>query len=370
MAKKKRMKLRLRLLLAACVLLLLIAGACLLRLWSLSRSLPSQLAAERWQGESEQSFSQISCFLPADEPVGLKEIYDFRTAMMDEFHKAALDAEGTDGLWKDAWSAVGKVTVTSARSSGEAACIAVGGDFFAFHPLRLLSGSYFGEGDLMKDLVLLDEDLAWLLFGGTQLQGMSVEINGKPFIVGGVIEREQDSASTMAYTSGQGLFMSYEGLLSLGGSGDDTKSNSTITCYEAVMAEPVRGFAARVAKDRFPLGRGEVLTNTGRFGFDRLLQLLRHIDGRSMQSMGILYPYWENAARVTEDRCARLLLYAGAALLLPLITAVYWLLRLLIDGKRALEEELLPRLRDSAEERVRRRQRKRWEKKQGAHERR
>ncbi len=369
MAKKRRMKLRLRLLLGLCLVLLLIVGACLLRLYMLGTSLPSQQAAERWQGGSEQHFSQISCFLPGDGPVGKKEIYEFRTAMMEEFHTAALDAEGTEGLWKDAWSGTGKVTVSSARASGEAACIAVGGDFFAFHPLRLLSGSYFGENDLMKDLVLLDEDLAWLLFGGTQLQGMSIEINGQPFLVGGVIEREQDSASTLAYTAGQGLFMSYDAYLSLFGK-DMEGENDCVTCYEAVMAEPVRGFAARVAKEHFPLGRGEVLTNTGRFGVDRLLQLLRHIDGRSIQSMGILYPYWENAARVTEDRCARLLLYAGLALLLPLITAVYWLLRLLVDGKRALEEELWPRVRDRAEESVRKRQRRRWEKKQGAHERR
>ena len=357
------MKTKTKWLLGVCLVLLALAGACLLWLRLLSETLPSQRAAERWQGESEQSYSQVSCFLPVDEPVGKSDVYAFRTAMLDEFHKAALDGGGSDALWLDAWSAVGKVRVSSVRASGEASCIAVGGDFFAFHPLRLLSGSYINESDLMKDLVLLDEDLAWLLFGGTELQGMSLEINGKPFVVGGVIEREQDSASRMAYTAGQGLFMSYDAYVDLAG------SDAAITCYESVMAEPVRGFAERLAREHFKLGRGEVLVNSGRFAYDRLVKLWRAVDTRSMQGMGMMYPYWENAARVVEDRCARLLLCALLALLVPAITAAAVLIRLLLRGKEELEERLLPRARDGVEEAVRKRQRRRWEKKHGAHER-
>ena len=356
------MKKKTKWLLAVCALLLLIAGGCLLRLHLLSRSLPAQQAAERWRGEAEQSFSQISCFIPVDEAVSKKEVYAFRTAMLDELHKAALDADGSEGLWLDAWSAVGKVRIASTRASGDASCIAVGGDFFAFHPLRLLSGSYISEKDLMKDLVLLDEDLAWLLFGGTDLQGMELEINGRPFVVGGVIAREQDEASRMAYTAGQGLFMSYDAYAEL------MDQANAITCYEAVIADPVKGFASRIAREHFKLGRGEVLTNTGRFSYDRLFTLWRSVDSRSMQSMGMLYPYWENAARVVEDRCARLLFFAVLALLIPAVTAVVALIRLLLRGKEALEESLLPRARDSVEEAVRKQQRRHWEKKHGAHE--
>ena len=357
------MKTRRKLLLALCAALLVFAGVCLICVRALGGELPSQQAGERWAGESEKSFSQISCYLPVDEPVSRSDVYAFRTAMLEEFHKAALDGDGNEGLWQDAWSAVGKLRVSGARGAGEASCIAVGGEFFAFHPLRLVSGSYISEKDLMKDLVLLDEELAWMLFGGTELQGMSMEIAGKPFVVGGVVERESDSASRMAYTAGPGLFMSYDAYVELSGQQD------AVTCYEAVMAEPVKGFAARVAGDHFKLGRGEVLTNTGRFGYERLMKLWRESDGRSMQSMGLMYPYWENAARVVEDRCARLLAAALAALLIPAVTAAVFLVKGLLRGKEALEEKLLPRARDGVEEAVRKRQRRRWEKKHGAHER-
>ena len=344
-------------LLAVCAaLLLLLACGLLIRLHVLKGTLPAQQAAERWQGGSGQSFSQVSCFVPVDEPVGLKDIYAFRYAMLDELRKAALDAN--ESQWRDAWSAVGKVRVSGDRMAVDASCIAVGGDFFFFHPLRLVSGSYIGEKDLMKDLVLLDEDLAWQLFGGTALQGMDLEIDGKPFVVGGVIEREQDAASRMAYTAGRGLFMSYEAYAELTGKED------AVTCYEAVMAEPVKGFAARVAREHFKLGRGEVLTNTGRFSAGRLLGLLKNADSRSMQSMGMIYPYWENAARVVEDRCMRLLLGALLALALPALTAAVVLLRLLWRGKEELEDSLLPRAKDGIAEAVRKVQRRSWERKQ------
>ena len=49
------------LLLLLCLLLALSALFCLLTEFVLSRTLTSQRAAERWQGESETAFSQLSC---------------------------------------------------------------------------------------------------------------------------------------------------------------------------------------------------------------------------------------------------------------------------------------------------------------------
>lgn len=344
-----------------CVALLLAAGVLLWRIAALSAGLDAQNAAARWQGDSETAFAQVSCFVPVDEPVTQSQIYSFRTAMLDQLHTAALDADGSDGLWVDAWSAIGKLTVSSSRATGEASVMAVGGDFFTIHPLRLLSGSYIREDDLMKDRVLLDEELAWLLYGGIELQGMSVYVNGVPFVIAGVIEREQDDASRLAYTAGQGLYMSYDAYVSLTGT-------ENITCYELVLAEPVDGFAKSLAQTKFPIGRGEVLQNTGRFRYGRLLSLLRTSGSRSMQAVGLSYPYWENAARVVEDRCMRLLLLAILLSLLPTVMALIWLIRLFKRGWTWLSERLWPKVRDNAEEAVRVRQRRHWEKKHGLHE--
>ena len=344
-----------------CLLLTLGALVCLWRVYGLGHGLPAQLAAERWQGEGETRFAQVSCFVPVDEALSQNQIYAFRGKMMDELSKAALDADGTDGLWRDAWSAVGKLTVSSDKANGEASVIAVGGDFFSFHPLRLLGGSYLREDDLMHDRVLLDMELAWLLFGGTDLQGMEVKINDRRFIVAGVVEREDDSASLAAYTAGQGLYMSYDAYAELLGT-------ENITAYEYILPEPVDGFARGVAEENFPIGRGEVLQNTGRFSWGRLFGLIRKLDERAMQGMGMIYPYWENAARVTENRCARLLLTAILLSVLPLISLIVWLWRLGAKGKEAFSERIFPRFRESVEEAIRRPARRRWEKKHGKSE--
>lgn len=338
-----------------CLLLTAVGLFCLWRIHSLSHSLPAQQAAERWQGESEQSFTQVSCFVPVDEALSQNQIYAFRGAMIEELNKAALDTDGSEGLWRDAWSAVGKLSISSEKASGEASVIAVGGDFFSFHPLRLLSGDYLREDDLMHDRVLLDLNLAWLLFGGTDLQGMEVKINDKIFLVAGVIEREEDSASRMAYTAGQGLYMSYDAYAAL------TESEG-VTAYEFILPEPVQGFAANIAKEKFPIGRGEVLENTGRFSYGRLLKLLPQMDARAMQAMGMIYPYWENAARVTENRCARLLLTALLLFVLPTVSLLVWLWRLFRKGKDAFSERVFPKWKDAAEEAIRRPARRHWEK--------
>lgn len=339
-----------------CLLLTLAALLCLWRIHGLSRSMSAQQAAERWQGESELEFAQVSCFVPVDEALSLNQIYGFRAKMLQELNKAALDSEGSDGLWRDAWCAVGKLKVSSDKAAGEASVIAVGGDFFSFHPLRLLSGDYLREDDLMHDRVLLDPELAWMLFGGTDLQGMEMKINDRIFLIAGVVEREKDEASRKAYTAGQGLYMSYEAYKEL------TESES-ITAYELVLPNPVKNFAANVAKNNFPIGRGEILQNSGRFSYGRLFGLIPKLDERAMQGMGMIYPYWENAARVTENRCARLLLTAMILLVLPLVSLLVFIQHGLKRGAEAFSEDLFPRIRDAVEEAIRRPARRRWEKK-------
>lgn len=339
-----------------CLLLALAALLCLWRIHGLSRSMSAQQAAERWQGESELEFAQVSCFVPVDEALSLNQIYGFRAKMLQELNKAALDSEGSDGLWRDAWCAVGKLKVSSDKAAGEASVIAVGGDFFSFHPLRLLSGDYLREDDLMHDRVLLDPELAWMLFGGTDLQGMEMKINDRIFLIAGVVEREKDEASRKAYTAGQGLYMSYEAYKEL------TESDS-ITAYELVLPNPVKNFAVNIAKDNFPIGRGEILQNSGRFSYGRLFGLIPKLDERAMQGMGMIYPYWENAARVTENRCARLLLTAMILLVLPLVSLLVFIQHGLKRGAEAFSENLFPRIRDAVEEAIRRPARRRWEKK-------
>ena len=359
MDRRKRLKRALPWILAG--VLALLSALCFLMIHLRTAPQSSQQAAQRWKGESETDFVQLSCFVPVDERRSLEDIYKFRQQIQTKLHEAALDIQSDEQLWVDAWSTTGRVAAQTELGKGEARVIAVGGEFFQFHPLHLLSGNYISEGDLMQDRVLLDEDLAWQLFGGTQLQGLELKLNGVPFVVAGVVEREQDAFSRRAYTAGAGLFMSYDAYKQL-------EEKAGIDCYELVMAEPVRGFARSFVREKFPLGRGEVVQNTGRFTLSRLWDVVAHLSTRSMQTLGVVYPYWENAARGAEDSCALLMLLGIALALYPLGLLIVRGWKLLRQGGEKLSEEVLPGVAERAGEAVRKRQRRAWERKHGKHE--
>ena len=364
---------------------------CFLSWRRLSGLLDSQKGAELWRGEDEMEFCQVSAFMPVDEKLTLTQIYTFRSDMNKKFHEAALDVDNENQLFCDAWCGFGKVKAANGKRSGEVYATAVDGDYFRLHPIKLISGSYLTQDDLMKDRVLLDEDTAWLLFGGTELSGMSFTIEGQPFVVAGVIEREDDKFSKRAYTGGMGIYMSYEAFMSLAAAdieaavedsvkdlvGDDTEDYTStasqaavadmkgISCYEAVMPQPVKGYAYSVMSEKFPIGGGQIVDNTDRYEFFTLLKMVKSLPSRSMHGSGIMYPYWENAARGTEDRCM-LLLIAGLALAMaPVALLIVLAARYGKLGKERLSEDLLPTWREKAQEAVRIRQRRRWERQHG-----
>ena len=347
---------------AICAALLLASVGCRLYLHSFTGSLLSQREAERWRGESGESFCQVSCFLPQGAAVGRKEIYSFRYAMLDDFTASGREWSDDAYPFLDAWSCESSMTITGERGTTEAPVYAVGGEFFEFHPLGLLSGSYLSEDSLSPDLVVLDRELAWELFGGTELVGMPVTVNGAEFVVGGVVDRESDSASRRALKDEKGFFISYDAYLAMQGE----EQTESIDCYEVVLPEPVRGYAAQFVADHFPNTEGENVVNTDRFSYERLLQLARILPERAAHGGTVCYPYWENAARIAESEGA-LLALAALALALPAgITLLVELIRLLVRGKTALEEDLLPKAKERVEEAVRVRARRRWEKKHGA----
>lgn len=292
------------------VVLVLASIASLIGLRLVSGTLPTFSAAERFQGEGETRFSQLACFFPVGGGKTEEDIFKFRLSLDATLTEQSLEAPENGSLYLDAYSGSASVTVRSEDGgSASVKALGVGGDFFYFHPLHLRSGSYIRSDDLMDDLVVLDEEMAWRLFGGTDLAGLTVYINDVPFVVSGVVSREDDFATKKAYTGDGGVYLSYSALQRL-------VESASIDCYEIVMPNPIRNFAKGIVADT--LSDGEVVENTGRFGPERLGELLRNFAGRSMRVNGVIYPYWENAARLVEDYAALLLVLAVIFALCPL----------------------------------------------------
>lgn len=338
-------------------------------LWGrLAGTLQSQLAAERYRGENEQRYAQASAFFPVGAEPGRSEINSFRQGMDGKLLDVSMEAaEGAPALWFDAYSGTGELTVKGVKASATVPATGVGGEWFRFHPLELRSGGFIAEDELMHDRVILDEKLAWQLFGGYELTGLTVTINGKPFVIAGVVAMEDDRASAKAHETNGEIFLHFDALQQLLG----TEGSGGVSCYELVCAEPISGFTLGLLTEGFK--GAQTVQNTGRFALGNIFGLLRGFGERSMQASGVVYPYWENAARLTEDNLALILAGMLLTAVLPLALVCTALVRLLRrcwlrlrwDIGPAVTERALDRLRARQQIALKRRQKRieaRWEK--------
>ncbi len=330
------------------LVLLLACAASAMGLHAVSSALETTTAAQRFRGESELRFAQIACYLPVGQGTTEEEILTFRQDLETALTEQSLEAPENGSLYTDAYSASAPVALRTNYGDAAVTALGVGGDFFYFHPLALRSGSYFSARDLMDDLVVLDEVLAWRLFGGTDLTGLTVFINEEPFVISGVVALEDDFATSRARTQEGAVFLSYSALSRL-------QEGPALTCYEIVLPDPISGYARGVVEDSFPLGTGDMVENSSRYSLVHLLEVIGSFGERSMRTNGVIYPDWENALRLTEDYAALLLVLTALFALCPLGSLAVLAFR---GGRRAFR-----RVRAAAPERIgsaveRRRERK------------
>lgn len=284
----------------------------------------SQTMAERWS--KKKDMAQVSCFFSVNADMTQDRLKEFEHSIDDALRDASVLQESENPgarLWADAYSADGRITLSSSKSTLEADALGIGGDFFLFHPLKLLSGAYFSGNDLMKDYCIIDQDAAWQLFGSNNVAGMTVNISGVPHIVAGVVERPSGRLAEAAGLESTLVYVSYETLSELG-------SCNGINHYEIVMPDPVTGFAKKLIGERLGTSEKEteILENTSRYSFLSRLKLIPAFGTRSMNGRAIIYPYWENIARGYEDILAVLtlfeLLFLLYAAILVLVFFISW----------------------------------------------
>lgn len=334
-------------------ILLALAGAAFWKQNQITHTLLSVTAAAQFRGDSDTRFAQIACFLPVGEGKAETDVLSFRRTLESKFVEQSLKAPENGTLYQDAYCGWTDVSISGSNgASATVKAIGVGGHFFFFHPLILRSGAYIDEDDIMDDLVMLDEEMAWRLFGGVDLTGLTVTINGTPFVVGGVVARETDFATRRAYTEDGGIFMSYAALERLQTAKEKTLS---ISCYEIVLPDPITNYAMGLVKDNFSIGNGEIVENSRRYSFENLWTVAKNFGNRSMRANGVIYPYWENALRLTEDYASLLLILGLICLVLPAVTALVWGILSIRRGYRFIKRTAPVKWQEASEKRRERR---------------
>lgn len=275
------------------------------------QNLEDQQAAVRW--DAEGGCAQVSAFFTRGLEVNDFQIMSFERELENALTEAAVTVENENArLYVDAYSAQGKITVISDQSTLEAGAIGIGGDFFFFHPLQLVSGGYFSGNDLMKDSIIVDEEAAWQLFGSSDIEGMSVTIGGVPHYISGVVKRQEGRFAENAGLNNTIIYVSAETLSEYG-------TSEGISCYEVAAPNPVKGFVYNTLKEKFGLKEDEMLVveNSSRYSLEAMIPVVLDFGIRSMQNSAVHFPYWENIARGYEDVRAVVLIIQFIFLLIP-----------------------------------------------------
>lgn len=217
----------------------LLTAALSLLLWSilqcfrlsLQNSLPDQNAAARWS--KNHDVAQISIFFTEDQKITEDSVKELAWKLTQALTEQAIGKDEKKSSGRElvmAYSAEGQITLNREGKTLTVNAVGVGGDFFLFHPLTLLSGQYLNTSLDMKDGIVLDEDTAWQLFGSSNIVGQTVEIGGLPFYIRGVVKKPTGRLEKAAGLSQSLVFVDYAMLQkygSFGGGGFVPKDDST-----------------------------------------------------------------------------------------------------------------------------------------------
>ena len=198
---------------------------------SLQNSLPDQNAAARWS--KNHDVAQISIFFTEDQKITEDSVKELAWKLTQALTEQAIGKDEKKSSGRElvmAYSAEGQITLNREGKTLTVNAVGVGGDFFLFHPLTLLSGQYLNTSLDMKDGIVLDEDTAWQLFGSSNIVGQTVEIGGLPFYIRGVVKKPTGRLEKAAGLSQSLVFVDYAMLQkygSFGGGGFVPKDDST-----------------------------------------------------------------------------------------------------------------------------------------------
>lgn len=275
-------------------------------------------AAENFRGDSEDKYMQLAFYCTEEDYLTPDGVMNLKNQLESAMTEKSLAAEGNYLL---AASMEKEVSVSRDTQAVDAVATVYFGDYFGLHPDLPLKGGYIDESDATTEFCVIDDLLAWRLFGSIDVCGLDIEINGKLYTINAVLAADR------------GEYAPYYGekprLYILHNSGAMRDQNICFTTAEAVLPNPITDFALDMFSEAVSGYSEDVQTITGRFTPAGLWDNIK-----GMTALGVMqgesFPYYENVARIRETKCAMLLTFEGAFWILAaafLITLVTLILR-------------------------------------------
>ena len=290
-------------------------------------SLYDQNAAARFSQKND--YTTISTFFVEGTEVKEDKHREFYFNIQNALTTSAITKESEEKdarLFIEAYSTFGTASLINGKKNVNANVIGTGGDFFYIHPVELVSGMYYMPDAVMQDQILVDESVAWQLFGSSNIAGQTVSIGSKEFIISGVVRLAEGRFRKAAGYSTNLVYMPFSALAGYGAISNSTNSIST---YEVVMPNPVKNFARDIVKKSLGVSETqmEIVDSASRYGNFRLFELFKSFGLRSMTGTAVRYPYWENIARGVEDILLTVLIVQAVCLAIPICIAVWTIIQ-------------------------------------------
>ncbi len=262
-------------------------------------------AGERWSASGDR-FAVITLYTEDGTALSSDQVKSWVRSIDAKLLESSVAPKENARSWTYTYAAEETMPVHGPKDKATAEVIAAGGDFFVFHPQEFVYGAAFLNDESNPDGVVIDEDLAWKIFGATDIVGMEMTVNEVPFIVAGVSRRASDKG-IYNYTYGERprMYMSYAGYVKL--RGDENR----ITMFETALPNSVRGFARNIFNGAVTANEETmaVAEATDRFSVINRYNNMKILKYSWIRENKIEYPYWENEAKVADYRCAILMIF-------------------------------------------------------------
>lgn len=287
--------------------------------------------AKRWSGDNK--YAKESIFFGDLASFTESSARQLEYSVSKKLAEDSIVAEN-DGAraWVYTYSTVKKLSANSKSSSIQVKTYGVGNDFFLFHPMKLVEGSFFNGTETNDDLIVIDKDVAWMLYGSYDIVGQIVEIFGREFVIVGVVEREDGKLNNVAGNNEPTMYINFSAMSTM-------YQDLPISTYEAVIPNPISGYAGEAIKKGISEDeeRYEIVENTKRYHFVNLLKHAKGYATRGMNAKAIKYPYWENYSRGMEDILTPICVITLLLYLLPTVLLIMLIVRMWM--KRTIHKE-------------------------------
>ena len=298
-------------------------------------SLPHEnIAKDFSQGTN---FAQITLYIPESAEFNVDKVMYFRYNLEKKLTEKSIAPENEGArLYVDAFSCYKDITLKSEKRQSNAKAMLVGGDYQIFNKEFITLPNVIN--DVNRDRIIISKSAAWQLYGGYSLYDFPVYIGDKTYYISEVFDEGKEKEQKEFFGEKSTCLIDIE-----------SEKDARITCYEILLVNPIKGFAASLVKEclEIPEETYLMVENSSRFSVINILQgIPKLIKTDDQLPDGVKITYKEIMARNTGKQLSLMMLIFIIFALYPFIWVIILTFKLIKLIKRLMEKYVFSKIRD------------------------